>query len=125
MNAVEQRLWDLPEPQRQVALILRDCLLAAAPDVTEKINWNVPFFYHHGWFAYLNPLQKGGIDVAFIRGTQLDDPGGLLERRDRRQIASVPIADLTDLEAKADALDELIAQALRLNETHGKPRLLG
>jgi hypothetical protein len=125
MNAVEQRIYEWAEPQRQLALVLRDCLRAAAPDVTEKVNWNVPFFYHHGWFAYLNPLKQGGLDVCFIRGTQLDDPAGLLERRNRQQIASVPIADLDDLEAKADALDELIAQALRLNETHGKPRILG
>jgi hypothetical protein len=130
MNAVEECLFGWPEEQRRLGLILRDCLRAPAPelrapDVTEKVNWKVPFFYHDGWFAYLNPLRRGGVDVCFIRGTQLDDPGGLLERRGRRQIASVPIADLADLEAKASALDELIAQARRLNEIHGKPRLLG
>ncbi|RIV19878.1 DUF1801 domain-containing protein [Fibrisoma montanum] len=96
---------------------LRQLILNAAPGVTEKISWNVPFYtYRNQYVCYFNVLRNGeSIDVAFLRGTELPDEAGRLDDRGRKTIKSLVVRSLTD--ADEDLFLTYLHEALLLNET--------
>jgi len=116
MSAVEDFIWECPEPQRGLLLRLRQLLSAASPRIKEKIRYNVPFYDCTRWFCYTNPLKTGGVEVCFLRGDELSNEQGLLEARNRRNVSGVTIRDLADLAQKEDALLEIIQEAILLEE---------
>lgn len=116
MSAVEEFIWERPEPQRGLLLRLRQLLFAASPKMREKMRYNAPFYDCPRWFCYTNPLKTGGVEVCFLRGDELSNEQGLLDARNRRNVCGVTIQDLADLAQKEDALLEIIQEAILLEE---------
>jgi hypothetical protein len=116
MSAVEDYIWERPEPQRGLLMRLRQLLFAASPKMQEKIRYNVPFYDCPRWFCYTNPLKAGGVEVCFLRGDELSNEQGLLDARNRRNVCGVTIWDLADLAQKEEALLEIIQEAILLEE---------
>ncbi|CCH53976.1 hypothetical protein BN8_03112 [Fibrisoma limi BUZ 3] len=105
-------------PSCQVLLRrLRQLILNAAPGITEKISWNVPFYtYRNQFVCYLNVLRNDeSIDVAFLRGMELTDETGRLEDRGRKTVKSLVVRFLTA--ADEELVLTYLHEALLLNET--------
>lgn len=108
----------LQSPQNQLILRwLRQLLLVSSPSIREKISWGVPFYYCHGYLCYLNPLktQTGGVDLAFLRGTEMTDEAGLLQTRQRKTVRSLVIRAVNDPDE--EQVMTYIQEAILLNET--------
>lgn len=107
--------------QKPAFVRLRQIVLAAAPEVTEGIKWNVPSFYKDGWFATFHTRTADAALIlhrgAKVRGDTLapetiEDPEGLLKwlGKDRAMVA---FKDAAAVEAKAADLEILLKSWIR------------
>ena len=72
MDTVEKLINRLPEEQCEFILHVREILLSAHPEVTEKLHFSTAFITLRGWLAYFNPLDSGGLEINFCKGYLLD-----------------------------------------------------
>lgn len=100
----------LSADQAEVMEILHKEILVL-PGMVMKERYKLPFYYGRSWICYLNPVKKGGVELAFIRGNELSNPHGILELRGRKQIAGIIYRQSADiqLELVHDHLFEAIA----------------
>lgn len=103
------------EGEQQVVLDFLHNLLIGFPEVEDKIRYKVPFYYRKTWICYLNPLKAGGVELAFIRANELSNESGILDFKNRKQIAGITINKVEDI--PMESLSELIMEALLLDET--------
>jgi len=78
---IQQFIAALPDHKREVALQVRDIVLAANPNVTEAIKWrqltficgktDIAFIYTYPGVDYMN--------LGFMKATSLPDPKKLFE----------------------------------------------
>ena len=123
-DAVETYLATLDPAQRPALDRLRGIVRAAAgADVSEGIKWNSPNFAHRGEDRVtLNLGPKGSLRLILHRGAKVkdtagfafDDPAGLAKwpAPDRGVIS---FRDAADLEAKAEALADLVRRWVAAN----------
>ena len=110
MAKIVEYLEDYPMRLAEIALELRNMVLAAAPQATETICWRV-LSYHD---AAHGGIVKGAIcqislcadqvRLSFIHGVRLPDPSGILQgdRKSKRfvlirsmtEVRTLPIAEL-------------------------------
>ena len=76
---------------REIVLVIDGLIKDTHPAIHSKLRYNIPFYYLHSWFCYINPLKTGGVEWCFIHGKKLDDPGGLLNSKERKMIAGIEI----------------------------------
>lgn len=100
--------------QRRIAQALHDILLSV-PGMTDKVRYKVPFYYRRTWICYLSPQKNGAIELCFVRANELSDAGGLLDFKERTQVAGLTIAQVADI--PEDGLWELIQEAVLLDES--------
>ncbi len=113
MTATENFIYKYEGEQRRILLYLHH-LLVEDLNLTTKIRYKIPFYDQKSWICYLNPKKDGGIDLAFIQGAALSNAQGLLEQKERKQVASVTFYKLEDI-PKATVI-EVIQEALLLEE---------
>ena len=75
---VDTYLSALPEPARALATELRALVRRALPQAEEGIKWNVPVFELEVPICYL-AAHASYVRLGFYRGSELEDPRGLLE----------------------------------------------
>lgn len=117
MNEVEAYILSRPDAQQEVLEYLH-ALLMANPEVYCKLRYKIPFYYRRTWVCYTNP-RDGGIELAFLRGTDLSNEQGLLSARGRKMVMGVVFYGLSDI--PQEPLLEVIQEALLLDE-EGKRR---
>jgi len=69
----------LPPEEQELVDFLRDIILESEPDLSEKLAYNVPFYYYHRRICYIWPsaipwggLEPGsGVALGFTKGRQL------------------------------------------------------
>jgi len=115
--SIEDFAAKLPEWQKQVVDELVALVKSASPGATGMVKWGQPVFDLKGPFAFIKPA-KAHVTMGFWRGAELNDQQGILDGAGKR-MKHLKIA-------KGDAipvslLQRLIAEAVRLNETHGDP----
>ena len=96
---------------------LRQIVDAAAPEASSTIKWAQPVWDTNGPFAYVKAFTSS-VNIGFWRGTQLDDPAGILDGEGER------MKHLTLREGDPIPADELagfVRQAVELNREHGSP----
>ncbi|MFP4506903.1 MAG: DUF1801 domain-containing protein [Cyclobacteriaceae bacterium] len=89
-------------------------LLSEQPGLTARIRYKIPFYYRKSWVCYLNPVKKGGIELAFLRGNELSNAQGLLNFRGRKQVAGIIFYKLNEI--PEEAVMEIIQEALLPDE---------
>lgn len=121
-NEVEEFLGALAHPRREEFWALRTLMLSLDPDVSEGIKWKAPSFHYRDWFAtfHLRTADRAqvilhtGVKVktSAVSGVPIEDPEGLLKwlAKDR---AMLSFASLEEIEAKHEALTELLRQWIR------------
>ena len=90
-------------PMKPVVAGMRDIILAADPRLDECIKWQAPTFTYKGNMASFFPKSKKHASLMFHKGAEIagDFPNLVGDGKEAR---SFKVADLTDLEAKADEL---------------------
>ena len=98
---------------------LREVVKEGAPHSAVGIKWAQPVWEWNGPMIWMK-AAKDHVSIGFWRGTEMDDPGKVLEGDgDRMRHIKVKSVD----EIPADALRELVRQAVRLNTAKGNPTL--
>jgi hypothetical protein len=113
MHSVEDYMYTLEGNQQKIALFLHQKLTLEF-ELTAKIRYKIPFYYHKSWICYLNPVQKTAIELAFIRGNELSNSHALFDFKNRKQVMGLIIDNLEDL--PISKIDETILEALVLDE---------
>ncbi|MEM6966348.1 MAG: DUF1801 domain-containing protein [Bacteroidota bacterium] len=114
MNTVEDFIDRQEGNQKEILLFLHE-LLANHLELTPKVRYKIPFYYHHSWICYLNPVKGNKIELAFLRGNELSNNQALLERKGRKQVRGMEFGKVADIEE--DALYEILQEAILLDET--------
>ena len=111
---------DLPEPQQQIALQLRELVLGAGPGIEEVMKYGVPFFHYLGHMAYISPIKEypKAIVLGLTRGAQLSNESGVLEATDRKLIRHIVCRSIED--ATRERINPVIQEAVLLNELLAK-----
>jgi hypothetical protein len=115
---VEEYRAALDAPMRDALDALRRIVTEAAPDLTEEIKWNAPSFSHEGRDRVTLGIEpRGGYRIVLHRGAKAENTVGF-RFDDPDRIAAWPasdrgvvrLRDATGIEAKAPALQALIAR---------------
>lgn len=114
MDAVQDYIFEQDEAQRPLLNFVNH-LFSELPGVTSKIRYRVPFYYRKSWICYVNPIKKGGIELCFLRANELSNTSGILDFKDRKQVAGIHIKRIEDI--PLEALHEIIQEALLLDDT--------
>ena len=113
MNHVQNYILDQNEDNQQIMQYFHD-LLTSFPEVTAKIRYKVPFYYLKSWFLYLNPQKKGGVEICFIYGQKLSNEHGLLEKKDRKQVAGITFKKISEI--PENIIFEIIQEAFLIDD---------
>ena len=103
--------------QVEVVSSLREIIRRAAPDATESIKWAQPVYEFNGPFCHIRAFKKH-VNFGFWRGAELTDPKGLLQGSGDR-MRHVQLTGAQDVQKKA--LQDLVREAVRLNQAKGDP----
>ena len=114
MNPVQNYILDLEGEQAALFQYLYD-LINTYPEVEAKIKYKIPFFYRKSWICYLNPIKKGGVELAFTRGNELSNEQGLLEAKGRKQILGASFYKVEEI--PEEVIHEVLQEAFLLDET--------
>jgi hypothetical protein len=96
---------------------LRRVVDGAAPEAKGTIKWAQPVWESNGPFAYVKAFGRS-VNIGFWRGTQIDDPAGILEGDgDRMKHVTLREGD----KVLANELAAFVRQAVELNRELGSP----
>lgn len=114
LTACLDYIESLDGEQRRIMLVLHQ-FLSTYPQVTCRIRYRVPFFYRKTWLCYLNPQKNGSVELCFVRANELSNENGLLDFKNRTQVAGVTYFHTGEI--REEALAEVVQEALLLDET--------
>lgn len=101
-------------PQRDILLFLHT-YLTAQPDIQPKIRYKIPFYFRKSWVCYLNNVKNNGVELAFIRGRELADEGGILSANGRKMVKGITFHSVRDI--SIEKIDLILQEALLLDDT--------
>jgi hypothetical protein len=111
---VEDYIYRHTGTRRRILLHFHE-LLTAELGLTDKIRYRIPFYYGRSWLCYLNPIKPDGIELAFLRGSELANEQGLLDRKGRKRVCGLDIYNLKAV--PHDTLYEILQEAILLDES--------
>lgn len=114
MDPVLSYIYEKEGTQRMVLEHLH-ALISSYPEITYKIRYKVPFYFHRSWVCYLNPIKKDGVELAFLRANEMSNENGLLDFKDRKQVAGVSYYDVKEIDETT--LLPVLEEALLLDQT--------
>jgi hypothetical protein len=98
---------------------LREVVKEGAPHSAVGIKWAQPVWEWNGPMIWMKAYPKH-VDIGFWRGTEMDDPKKVLTG-DGERMRHIKITSVDSI--PADALRELVKQAVKLNTAKGNPTL--
>ena len=98
---------------------LREVVREGAPHSAVAIKWAQPVWEWNGPMIWMKAYPKH-VDIGFWRGTEMDDPKKVLTG-DGERMRHIKITSVDDI--PADALVDLVRQAVKLNTAKGNPTL--
>jgi hypothetical protein len=119
-KSIPEFLHYLPEDQLQMVEALRNLVLECIPDGTEKLAYNVPFYYRYSRICFIWPAAvpwgavKSGVQIGFCKGSLLSDTSYL--SADERRSVFVKRFD-SPKEIDAGQLRALLYEAVLIDET--------
>lgn len=115
--SVEHFILGLKGRQKAIVIFLHQ-RLTNHHDLQPKIRYKVPMYFNRKWVCYLNPIKGNGIELAFLRGNQLSNEQGLLNKKDRKMVAGIDLYSVDSIPERV--IDEIIQEALLLEELDSK-----
>lgn len=117
MNQVDIFIDEQEGNQREIMNYLH-LWLTQNFNLKPKMRYKIPFYDGHSWICYLNPIAKNKVELAFIQGKQLSNSQGLLQFKNRKQIAGISFEKLEDI--PHEGLEEIVQEALMIDEMKKK-----
>jgi hypothetical protein len=111
---LDQYLSKYDKEMGSLARDLRNMILEHVPDMDEVIKWK-NLFYEKWEFVCAIVIHKDHVNLQFARGTELDDPEGILERTGKK-IRLVKINNAKEI--NSDKLKNMVVEAVNLNITN-------
>jgi hypothetical protein len=113
MTEVEDFIYQFEDNQREIMLYFHK-LLTLELNLTDKIRFDVPFYYGKSWICYLNPIKDTKIEFAFVRGNELSNEQGILTNKGRKQVYSIEFQKISEI--PISLINEVIQEAILLDE---------
>ncbi|MBT8219886.1 MAG: DUF1801 domain-containing protein [Bacteroidia bacterium] len=104
---------DQPEPTANVLGFLHD-LITSHFNVTTTMKYQIPFYVGNHWICYLNPIKKGGVELAFVRGNELSNSQGILKSKGRKMVRGIEVYNVEDF--PTEAIIEVFQEAIILDQ---------
>lgn len=105
-RSVEDFLSYLPPHELAVVQALRHVVLACIPGCTEKLAYNVPYYYRHSRICFIWPasvpwgnVRLHGVQLGFCEGHLLSDPLNYLEKGTRKQVSIKTFTRVDEIDA--------------------------
>ena len=119
MNDLDVFFHDLPRGEKEIALRLRELVLAAAPDFEEKFSYGVPYYFRHSRITCIWPASapggpKRGVFISICRGHLMSNTQGLIEMGNRMQFGLIRYYDVKEI--KAEPLMEILQEAIMVDD---------
>lgn len=107
----------------EIMQLLRQIIVETIPNCTEKLSYNVPYFYGHSRICYLWPasipwgnVRMTGVQLGFCNGNLLDDSTGYLDKGNRKQVYFKELRSVSDISDKeANIIQTLLLQAMNID----------
>ena len=93
---------------------LRNMILEQVPDMDDVIKWKNLFYEKKGYVCAI-VIHKDHVNLQFARGTEIDDPEGILEGTGKK-IRHVKINNTKEI--NSDRLKNMVIEAVNLNITN-------
>ncbi len=113
MNPVESYILKLAKEEQDIIHFFHS-LFINKYSLNSAIKWNVPTYKGNSLICYLNPDKHTGIHLCFMQGHKLTDKNKILERKNRKLVASYHIISLEKIPYQA--LLECIEEAILLDQ---------
>ncbi len=113
MDDIITYIEDQPRQQMQIMMLLHS-YISSLPNIQAKIRYKIPFYFQNSWICYLNPVKGGDVELAFLRGRELVDEGGLLSANGRKMVKGVTYQNVEDV--SFESLEPVLLEALILDE---------
>ncbi len=113
MKTIDQFIWGLEGQEKAIVNYLHTRLVNEY-DLMGKISYGIPMYYRKSWVCYLNPLKKGGVELAFARANELSNEQGLLDFKCRKQVAGIDLFEVNKIPDRL--INEILQEALILDE---------
>ena len=98
---------------------LREVVKEGAPHSAVGIKWAQPVWEWNGPMIWMKAYPKH-VNIGFWRGTEMEDPKKVLTG-DGERMRHIKITTVEEI--PADALRDLVKQAVKLNTAKGNPTL--
>lgn len=109
----------IQEPHKSIALEARKLLRDTEPDVIEEIKFGVPFYSRQGMVCYMN-INKSGVTVGFICGTQMSDTFGLFSKKNLKMVRHITLPSVDFIHENYDKITNYVIEALVINDSKAK-----
>lgn len=120
-NSVEDFLEHLPLYERKIVDVLRSIVLDCIPDCTEKLSYNVPYYYRNFRICFIWPsnipwgnVKLNGVQLGFCQGYLMKDDLNYLEKGNRKQVFIKTFQDVKDIDR--DLIRTYIYEAVELDD---------
>ncbi|MCX2681473.1 DUF1801 domain-containing protein [Galbibacter sp. EGI 63066] len=119
-DTVDDFLDYLPDNERKIVDYLRRIILECIPGCTEKLSYNVPFYYRHARICFIWPSSvpwgkvKAGVQLGFCNGNLLQDELNYLDKGGRKQVYSKTFTDIKAIDV--DLLKTYIFDAVKVDK---------
>lgn len=119
--SIEDFIENQEENIRELLWQIRQTILNAHPKMRERFLFNTAMFGVKKELCYFGIIKKNiGIEIGFHRGFQLSNEQGLLESKKRQYIHGITFKDLVDFKEKGLAFNEILQEAIILDEINEK-----
>jgi len=118
---IDEFLDFLPEAEFTMVNLLRDIIAHTFPKYTEKLAYNVPFYYNPKRICFIWPAAvpwgniTHGVALGFTNGHLLDPEGELLEFDSRKTMGRLIFKDFADIKQRQEHVQFLLQEAYLLN----------
>lgn len=90
-------------------------LILDIPNVTRKMRYKIPFYDHHKWFCYINPVNKDLVELCFLQGKEMNSKFPILNMRKRKMISGIYLNMNEDV--PIDLITDMLQYAIELTKS--------
>jgi hypothetical protein len=103
-KAIDDFLEYLPKNELEIVEVLRTFISENIPNYTEKLAYNVPFYYRHSRICFIWPssvpwgnVKLNGVQLGFCNGHLMNDNFNWLEKGNRKQVYSKTFLNIDEI----------------------------
>lgn len=127
-RSVEELLDFIPEDELKLVLVLRNLILDSVPGLSEKLSFNVPYYFKNRGLFFIWPASVlwgkqptyKGVRFGFQQGYLMSDDSNYLDKGDRKQVFWKEFQDLKDIDLQL--LKAYIFEAVLIDEQFKKKK---